>query len=97
VARKGRARLRALIDLVREAQPGVDAAAAIEAGLVVVDGITLTNPASLVRHDASITIREEGDDALRGEAKLAPALRCFAVPRRVRKLNPAANQRNRTA
>jgi 23S rRNA (cytidine1920-2'-O)/16S rRNA (cytidine1409-2'-O)-methyltransferase len=80
VARKGRARLRALIDLVREARPGVDAAETIKAGLVVVDGITLTNPASLVRHDVSITIREEGDDALRGEAKLAAALRSFAVP-----------------
>jgi 23S rRNA (cytidine1920-2'-O)/16S rRNA (cytidine1409-2'-O)-methyltransferase len=79
VARKGRARLRALVDVVSDAHPGVDAVETIEAGLVLVDGITLTNPASLVRHDASITIREEGDDALRGEAKLAAALRSFAV------------------
>lgn len=79
MARKGRARLRALIDLVSDAHPGLDAAETIEAGLVVVDGITLTNPASLVRHDASIAIREERNDALRGEAKLAAALRSFAV------------------
>lgn len=80
MARKGRARLRALIDIVTEARPDVDAAAAIKAGLIAVDGLTLTNPASLVRPDASITTREEGDDALRGEAKLAAALRIFAVP-----------------
>jgi 23S rRNA (cytidine1920-2'-O)/16S rRNA (cytidine1409-2'-O)-methyltransferase len=80
LARKGRARLRALIDLITEARPEVDAADAIKSGLVVVDGRTLTNPASLVRRNASITIREEGDEALRGEAKLIAALRTFAVP-----------------
>lgn len=79
MARKGRARLRALIDIVT-ARPAVDAAEAIKRGRVVVDGRTLTNPASLVGRDASITIREEGEEALRGEAKLAAALRIFAVP-----------------
>jgi ribosomal protein S4 len=80
LARKGRARLRALIDVVTEARPEVDAEEAIKAGRVVVDGRTLTNPASLVRRDAAITIRQERDDALRGEAKLAAALRTFSVP-----------------
>jgi 23S rRNA (cytidine1920-2'-O)/16S rRNA (cytidine1409-2'-O)-methyltransferase len=79
LARKGRARLRALVDLVTEAHPEVDAAEAIKSGLVVVDGRTLINPASLARLDASITIREEADHALRGEAKLDAALRIFAV------------------
>lgn len=80
MARKGRARLRALIDVVTEAFPGVDSEQAIRAGRVVVDGRTRTNPASLVRREAAITIRQESDDALRGEAKLAAALRTFAVP-----------------
>jgi 23S rRNA (cytidine1920-2'-O)/16S rRNA (cytidine1409-2'-O)-methyltransferase len=79
LARKGRARLRALIDVVTAARPEVDAEDAIKAGRVVVEGRTLTNPASLVRRDAAITIRRESDDALRGEAKLAAALRTFAV------------------
>ena len=80
MARMGRARLRALIDLVGDARPDVDAAEAIKRGHVLVDGRTLTNPASLVRRGASITLREEGEEALRGEAKLAAALRIFAVP-----------------
>ena len=80
MARKGRARLRALIDVVTEARPELDAEQAIKAGRVVVDGRTLTNPASLVRREAAITIRQEPDDALRGEAKLVAALRTFAVP-----------------
>lgn len=78
--RKGRAGLRALIDVVTEARPEVDAEEAIKGGRVVVDGRRLTNPASLVRRDASITIRQESDGALRGEAKLAAALGTFAIP-----------------
>lgn len=58
----------------------MDAEEAIKGGRVVVDGRTLTSPASLVRRDAAITIRQESDDALRGEAKLAAALHTFAVP-----------------
>lgn len=80
MARKGRAPLRALLDLVTQARPDVDAERAIKRGRVVVDGRTLTNPASLVRRDAAITIRETSHDVLRGEAKLAAALRTFAVP-----------------
>ena len=59
MARKGRARLRALIDVVTDAHPDMDAAEAIKSGFVVVDGRMLTNPASLVRRHGSITIREE--------------------------------------
>lgn len=80
MARKGRARLRALIELVTEARPELDAAGAITGGLVAVDGRIMTNPASLVRNDAVISIRREPDEALRGEAKLVAALDMFAVP-----------------
>jgi 23S rRNA (cytidine1920-2'-O)/16S rRNA (cytidine1409-2'-O)-methyltransferase len=80
VARRGRARLRALIEVVAEARPDVDALEAISAGRIVVDGRTLINPASLVRRDAAITIRDESGGALRGEAKLVAALRSFGVP-----------------
>jgi predicted rRNA methylase YqxC with S4 and FtsJ domains len=41
-------------------------AEAINSGLVAVDERTLTNPASRVRRDASISIREAADEALRG-------------------------------
>jgi 23S rRNA (cytidine1920-2'-O)/16S rRNA (cytidine1409-2'-O)-methyltransferase len=80
VARKGRARLRALIDIVTARNPELDAAAAIRAGRVLVGGQAVTNPASLVRADAPIAIRAEGRGPLRGEAKLAAALYAFAVP-----------------
>jgi hypothetical protein len=79
LARKGRAPLRALIDLITEARPDVNAKQVIRSGRVVVDGRTLTNPASLVRRDAAITIRQGSGDPLRGEAKLAAALRIFPV------------------
>jgi len=78
MARKGRARLRALVDLVAETYPEVEAAAAITRGLVAVNGRIATNPASLVRRDATVTIRD-GESPLRGEAKLAAALEAFAV------------------
>jgi 23S rRNA (cytidine1920-2'-O)/16S rRNA (cytidine1409-2'-O)-methyltransferase len=79
LSRKGRVRLRALVALVRERFPEVDAEAAIRAGLVVVDGRVQTNPASLVRVDAAVRIRRAHDGMLRGEAKLAAALRLFGV------------------
>lgn len=79
MARKGRARLRALVDLVTEALPELDARQAIASGTVLVDGRVATNPASLVRGDAPIGIRDPGDGALRGEAKLAAALHVFDV------------------
>lgn len=77
MARKPRARLRALFDLVAEEHPELDAAAAIAVGSVLVDGIPATNPRSLVRADAAIAIREER--LLRGERKLATALRIFSL------------------
>jgi predicted rRNA methylase YqxC with S4 and FtsJ domains len=56
------------VAFVTEARPEVDAEQAIKAARVIVDGRTLTNPASLARRDAAITIPQESDDALRGEA-----------------------------
>ena len=80
MARKARARLRALADLVADAHPEVDAAAAITGGLVAVGGVATTNPASLVRRDAVVTLLDDAEKPLRGEAKLAAALAGFAVP-----------------
>jgi 23S rRNA (cytidine1920-2'-O)/16S rRNA (cytidine1409-2'-O)-methyltransferase len=78
VARKGRARLRTLVDVVAARYPELDAVAAITGGLVVVDGRPLTNPASLVQVDASVAIRAP-ETVLRGEPKLEAALAVFAV------------------
>jgi 23S rRNA (cytidine1920-2'-O)/16S rRNA (cytidine1409-2'-O)-methyltransferase len=77
MARKGRARLRALIKRVQDAHPEIDAETAIRDGLVRVDGRVVTNPASLVAHDATLSLG--ADDALRGEAKLEAALSAFEV------------------
>lgn len=80
MARKGRARLRALIDLVKDLHPELNAADAIMAGLIVVNGRVATNPASRVRIDAVISIRRETDEPLRGEAKLVAAIDTFGAP-----------------
>jgi 23S rRNA (cytidine1920-2'-O)/16S rRNA (cytidine1409-2'-O)-methyltransferase len=78
MSRKLRAKLRALVDeLARTYQHIEDPHEAIVRGDVLVDGIPRTNPASLVRHDAAITLRAER--ALRGEAKLRAALAEFEV------------------
>ncbi|HEY4347695.1 MAG TPA: SAM-dependent methyltransferase [Gaiellaceae bacterium] len=74
-----RPRLRALADLLAEAHPGLDVPEAIGNRLVIVDGRTATNPASVVRADVVIAIRADTDEALRGEAKLAGALEEFRV------------------
>jgi 23S rRNA (cytidine1920-2'-O)/16S rRNA (cytidine1409-2'-O)-methyltransferase len=79
VARKGRARLRALFDLVQEARPDFDALEVIAAGRVLAGGRVITNPASLLPGDATIAIRAREGETLRGEAKLAAALAIFAV------------------
>ena len=55
----------------------VDSAAAIAAGRVRVNGSIVTNPASLVRTDASIVVVQL--TPLRGETKLCAALAAFAV------------------
>src|SRR4051794_41860708 len=54
-----------------------DPEAIIEAGLVLVDGRPVGNPASRVRPGCSLVVRE--DAPLRGEAKLRGALDHFAV------------------
>ncbi len=79
MARKGRARLRALIKVVGDLHPELDVPAAIRAGRILVDGHVRMNPSSLVRSDASIRIRAASDGSLRGEAKLEAALRAFGV------------------
>lgn len=79
MARKGRARLRKLVDVVAQAHPDLEAPGqAVMAGRVIVDGRVVDNPASLVRSDAAVRIRRE--PALRGEPKLAAALDSFDVP-----------------
>jgi 23S rRNA (cytidine1920-2'-O)/16S rRNA (cytidine1409-2'-O)-methyltransferase len=78
MARKGRMRLRRLVDVVAEMQPHVeDPRSLIAAGRVLVDGLVADNAASLVRAGASIAIAAPAP--LRGEAKLASALEQFAV------------------
>ena len=78
MARKGRARLRRLAEVVAQmySQLG-DPAQLILARRVSVDGRVVENPASLVRADAAIAIVRE--TPLRGEAKLAAALERFDV------------------
>ena len=78
MARKGRARLRALIDIVAEAHPELDAETVIRAEGVLVGGRVVANPRSLVRE--GVPVRLEVSDPLRGEAKLTAALAAFGVP-----------------
>jgi 23S rRNA (cytidine1920-2'-O)/16S rRNA (cytidine1409-2'-O)-methyltransferase len=68
--------LRAWVQQVCAAGEGAEAL--IAAGRVRVDGVVRTNPASLVRPDASVVIG--GPPALRGEAKLRAALEAFRAP-----------------
>jgi 23S rRNA (cytidine1920-2'-O)/16S rRNA (cytidine1409-2'-O)-methyltransferase len=75
---KGRAPLRALIQRVHREYPTIDAAAAIASGHVRVGGRTVTNPRSVVRDDAPVTVGPS-EVALRGEAKLEAALDSFRV------------------
>lgn len=77
MAPRQRARRRALIDLVGEACPDEDAAAVIAGGSVLVNGIPVTNPRSLVRAGTAIELRQE--QPLRGERKLKAALDVFGV------------------
>ncbi len=78
MGRKGRRRLRTLANAVAQAYPHIeDAEGVIAAGRVLVGGIVVRNPSTLVRPDASIAIRP--DERLRGEAKLEAALSAFDV------------------
>jgi 23S rRNA (cytidine1920-2'-O)/16S rRNA (cytidine1409-2'-O)-methyltransferase len=78
MTRKGRGRLRLLSRRVQLAHPQLDAADAIERGLVRVDGRIVTNPRSLVPDGASVTLVSR-EVPLRGEAKLEAALAAFGV------------------
>ncbi len=73
----GRGGPRRLLDAVREGVPHVDAGLAIAAGEVLVDGLPVTNPRSMLRAGASLQHRPRV--ALRGQAKLAAALDHFGV------------------
>lgn len=78
MARKGRARLRRLADVVAQTYSQLgDPVQLILARRVSVDGSVIDNPSSLVRSDAAIAIVR--DVPLRGEAKLAAALDWFDV------------------
>jgi 23S rRNA (cytidine1920-2'-O)/16S rRNA (cytidine1409-2'-O)-methyltransferase len=83
MAGRGRLHLRKLSAELARAFPSItDPDTAIRAGAVLVDGLVVTNPASLVRSGAAITMRREAP--LRGQAKLAAALAAFAVDARGR-------------
>jgi 23S rRNA (cytidine1920-2'-O)/16S rRNA (cytidine1409-2'-O)-methyltransferase len=70
---------RRLADELARRRPELDdAAGAVAAGRVMVDGRFVDNPAALVRRDAAIVVRDP-DAPLRGEAKLAGALARFEV------------------
>ena len=78
MARRRTTRPRPLGDLVARALPQLDdPRGAIAAGAIAVDGIVATNPASLVRADATISLH--GDAPLRGETKLRAALDAFGL------------------
>jgi 23S rRNA (cytidine1920-2'-O)/16S rRNA (cytidine1409-2'-O)-methyltransferase len=78
MARKGRARLRRLVEVVAQAYPDFeDPEQEIVARRVSVDGRVVDNPASLVRSEAAIAIVR--GRTLRGEAKLTAALERFDV------------------
>jgi 23S rRNA (cytidine1920-2'-O)/16S rRNA (cytidine1409-2'-O)-methyltransferase len=67
-----------VVDRVRSARPDIeDPLRAIEQRLLVADGRIVTDPRSLVRADASITVRRAAP--LRGEAKLRAALETFSI------------------
>src|SRR4051812_10048580 len=83
MARRGRVRLRKLADELVRAHPSIEhPQAAITAGVVAVDGVVISNPASLVRAGATITLGSAAQ--LRGEAKLKAALAAFRVDARDR-------------
>jgi 23S rRNA (cytidine1920-2'-O)/16S rRNA (cytidine1409-2'-O)-methyltransferase len=78
VGRNGRVRLRRLRDELLRMHPSItDPDETIARGSVLVDRRPVTNPASLVREGAAITLHL--DVPLRGEAKLRAALDAFAL------------------
>lgn len=78
MGRKDRRPLRALASELRRAHPELtDPETLIRAGLVLVDGRVVVNPASLVRAGSSIALRRE--TPLRGRLKLRAALARFEL------------------
>jgi 23S rRNA (cytidine1920-2'-O)/16S rRNA (cytidine1409-2'-O)-methyltransferase len=73
-----RARFVALTSLLARRHPGLDVSTALAFGRVLVDGRSITNPASRVRSDAAIRLLPER--RLRGEIKMAHALKELGVP-----------------
>ncbi len=72
-----------LLEEVRRSRPDIaDPLEAIRSGHVLINGIAVTNPASLVRPGSSMVLRRTVP--LRGEAKLKAALLAFGVPVRGR-------------
>jgi 23S rRNA (cytidine1920-2'-O)/16S rRNA (cytidine1409-2'-O)-methyltransferase len=73
-----RPRFRPVVEHVRSSRPDIlDPAAAIEDRRLVVGGVIVTNPKSLVRDDSPVELRPER--RLRGEGKLEAALAAFSV------------------
>ncbi|MGH2813044.1 MAG: SAM-dependent methyltransferase [Actinomycetota bacterium] len=70
-------RRKKLIDLLADRAEIHDPEDAVLSGRVLVDGVVVTNPRSLVRADASIRVAETR--RLRGELKLGAALEAFGV------------------
>jgi 23S rRNA (cytidine1920-2'-O)/16S rRNA (cytidine1409-2'-O)-methyltransferase len=73
-----RRRFVALVDLLAQLYPNLDASAAISEGRVLVDGRHLMNPKARVRVDASLRVAPVR--RLRGDVKLAHALDTLGVP-----------------
>jgi 23S rRNA (cytidine1920-2'-O)/16S rRNA (cytidine1409-2'-O)-methyltransferase len=69
---------RPLIDVVQEAFPEIDAAAAILGGTILIDGRIVQNLRSAVQRGAAVTHRPM--NPLRGQSKLGAALAFFHVP-----------------
>jgi 23S rRNA (cytidine1920-2'-O)/16S rRNA (cytidine1409-2'-O)-methyltransferase len=70
--------MKRLEDLLRRGFPDLeDPAAAISRGWVLIDGRVVTNPASMVRRNASVSVRRP--TRLRGQAKLGAALAALQV------------------
>jgi 23S rRNA (cytidine1920-2'-O)/16S rRNA (cytidine1409-2'-O)-methyltransferase len=83
LGRRAHPRLRRLdAELVRLGPELEDVTRLVTEGWIIVDGHSVTNPASLVRTGASIVV--QAPRPLRGEAKLQAALTAFRVPVRDR-------------
>ena len=74
-----RTRFVALVERLRREHPEIhNPLASIRAGHVLVDGVVITNPRSLVRRHGSVSVTENRTP--RGALKLPRALTAFAVP-----------------